>query len=71
MKSVRFLVKVIGIRWQYEDFITYENLIDNSRKYPPNILVNKNDVMRIQYTSGTTGVIQKELHIVGNNTNIG
>ena len=55
MKSVRFLVKVIGIRWQYEDFITYENLIDNSKKSPPNILVNKNDVMRIQYTSGTTG----------------
>ena len=27
-----------------------------SRKYPPNIFVNKNDIMRIQYTSGTTGV---------------
>jgi len=56
MKSVKFLIKVIGIRWQYEDFITYENLIHNSRKYAPNIFINKNDIMRIQYTSGTTGV---------------
>ena len=29
MKSVKSLIKVIGIRWQYEDFITYENLIHN------------------------------------------